>query len=94
MSTQTIAQYKGRDGNVRIFNALEGRDYIRHCGYIRVSEYMDARFVPLPDDVTVPAELERLDKAEAELRDKFQAALNQITTARNNLLALTQQVSA
>lgn len=57
--------------------------------YIRVSEYVDVEFPPLKGEEVVQKQLTALDKAEGELRGRFQAALNQIEQQRQELRALT-----
>lgn len=60
-------------------------------GYVRTSEYVDAEFQPLKSDQVVQQQLDALDKAEGELRNKFQAALNVLEQQRAELRAITHQ---
>lgn len=66
----------------------------KHSENVRVSEIVEVEFARLPPEVIVPAELRRLDAAEAELRNKFNEALSGLNTKRANLLALTHQAAA
>ena len=61
--------------------------------FVRITEVVEVDFPPLPPEVTVPAELAKIDAAEAELREKFQRALDGLTTRRANLRALTCEVA-
>lgn len=61
--------------------------------YVRVSEYLDIQFPALPAEEIVPAQMAALDKAEAELRAKFQEKLHEIAEQRAKLLALTHNPS-
>lgn len=59
--------------------------------YVRVSEYLDINFPPRAPEEIVPAQMAVLDKAEAELREKFAEKLNQIAEQRARLRAITWQ---
>lgn len=62
-------------------------------GYVRLSEYTEVTFVPLPDNIRVEAQLNLLNEQEQALRNRFQEKLNEIEFARGKLLALTNQVA-
>jgi len=61
--------------------------------YIRISEYIEVEFPPLADDSIVEKQLAALDKAEQQLRNKFQEALNGIERHREELRAITYQAA-
>jgi len=82
-----IALFKDQYGTRPLEEIFESYD-----GYSRVSEYVDIEFRILPPEVTVAAELKRLDKAEVKLREAFQEKLDEIETSRANLRALTHTV--
>lgn len=65
---------------------LEGADT-----YVRLSEYVDVEFPPRADEAVVDQHLEVLDRAESELRSKFQVALDSIEKQRAELRAITYQ---
>lgn len=87
-----IAKYIRPSGSGKyelIHDEKEGADFERHCGYIRTSEFVEVEFVPLKDDSIVEKKLAVLDKAETELRAKFQIALNGIEQQRQELRAIS-----
>lgn len=57
--------------------------------YVRTSEYVDVTFPPLAEKEVVAKQLSALDAAEAELRNKFQEALNGLDRRREELRAIT-----
>lgn len=63
-------------------------------GMIRTTEWEEVTFRPLPAETTIPPQLAALDKAEAELRGRFQEKLNELTNRRASLLALTHDSAA
>lgn len=87
-----LAQYKSESGYIHFFEADEFMS--ESTSYTRMSEIVEVEFKPLPPEVTVPAELARIDAAEAELRNKFNEKLSELNTRRANLQAITHQVSA
>ena len=89
-----IASYRTNDGRDMLYNDVEAPAFEKYCGYVRTTEFAEVELIPLPPEVTVPAELARIDAAEAELREKFQIALNGLTERRQNLRALTHVVTA
>lgn len=62
--------------------------------YIQISQWAEVPFEPLPAQEVVSAQLQALDGAESELRNKFEEKLSQINTARSELRALTHQVQS
>lgn len=90
-----IAKYISMSESGRKYESIqtekEGVELERVCGYVRVSEVVEVEFVPLKDDAVVEKQLAVLDKAESELRTKFQAALNGIEQQRQELRAITYQ---
>lgn len=57
--------------------------------YVRLTEFAEVEFRPLAGDEVVQKQLNALDRAEGELRNKFQAALNTIEQQRQELRAIT-----
>jgi hypothetical protein len=74
-----------------IQNENEGSDLERVCGYIRTTDFVEVDFVPLTDGSVVEKQLAVLDKAESELRTKFQAALNGLDQQRQELRAIAHK---
>lgn len=65
-------------------------DGLENCKeYVRTSEYVDVDFPPLESKEVVEKQLSALDAAEAELRSKFQDALNAIESHRQELRAIS-----
>lgn len=61
--------------------------------WVRLTEYLDVTFIPLPSDEVVAKQLRQLDDAEKELRLQFQGKMNELVDARSKLLSLTHEVS-
>jgi len=87
-----IAAFKmpGRDW-VTYYDEPMGASMVQHSGYVRISEFVDVTFPPLPVDVVVESQLTALASAEQELRNQFQTKLDQIQSERAKLLALTHE---
>lgn len=67
-------------------------DGLENCKeYVRTSEYVDVTFPPLESREIVEKQLAQLDAAEAEVRNRFQEALNAINSQRAELRAITYQ---
>lgn len=69
-------------------------DGLENCKeYVRTSEYVDVTFAfpPLESREIVEKQLAQLDAAEAEVRNRFQEALNAINSQRAELRAITYQ---
>lgn len=65
-------------------------DELEGCGdFVRITEYVDVEFPPLESARVVEKQLEALDKAEQEVRSKFEGALCQIERQRQELRAIT-----
>lgn len=85
---------------IAIFKNLEhGFETVHNDGlelsatYVRVTDYVDIDFPRLSDSVVVvEAQIAALNKAETELRSKFQHRLGEIDSARANLRAMTHTV--
>lgn len=60
-------------------------------GATRISEWVDVEFPPRKPEEIIPEQIAVLDKAEQELRAKFQQKLMEIAEQRGKLLALTHQ---
>lgn len=88
-----IAQFKTGPGisSTTIIDQRGGEGCIQYCGWVRISEYVEVDFQPLPADVVVEGQLKQIDAAEQELREKFQQKLNELTEARAKLQALTHE---
>lgn len=76
------------------YETVKGESYEEDSGFVRISEYVEVEFPPLSSGEVVQKQLEILDKAEGELRSKFQQALAGIQQSRQELLALTYQPAA
>ena len=87
-----LAQYKSGHNLTIVLQATDYQESYQDL--TRMSEIVEVEFKPLPPEVTVPAELARIDAAEAELRNKFNEKLSELNTRRANLQAITHQVSA
>lgn len=59
--------------------------------YVRLSEWTEVTFAPRPPEEYVHEQLSGLDRAEAELRQKFADKLAEVDEQRAKLLALTHQ---
>lgn len=86
-----ITMSEGRRGYEVIHTEKDGTDFERVCGYVRISDFVEVEFPPLKDEAIVEKQIASLDKAESELRAKFQAALNGIEQQRQELRAITYQ---
>lgn len=64
------------------------REKYEMSGYARVSEWIDVEFPPLTNDEVIQSALRSIDKAEQEVRKKFQAELDRFKNMRANLRAL------
>lgn len=73
------------------FECVQTEDFETIKGYIRLTEYVDVDFPPLRDDAVVEKHLKALDDAEADVRTRFQQALNEINNQRQELRAITYQ---
>lgn len=88
-----IAQFKMcASGGVTIASEESGEGCVTYAGWVRVSEYAEVEFNPLPPAVVVEGQLKQIDAAEQELREKFQKKLNELAEARAKLLSLTHEV--
>jgi hypothetical protein len=63
---------------------------LENCAdYVRVSEFVDIEFPPLESNEVIQRQLNALDRAENEVRAKFQDMLNSIEQQRAELRAIT-----
>ena len=76
-------------GSLYGWETVQGEGHEKLDRYIRISEYVVVEFPPLKGDEVVQKQLSALDKAEGELRGRFQAALGQIEQQRQELRAIT-----
>jgi hypothetical protein len=83
--------HSGQHKYESIQNEKEGSDLERLCGYVRISEFVEVEFAPLTDGSVVEKQLAALDKAESELRTKFQFALNGLEQQRQELRAIAHK---
>lgn len=89
-----VAQFRtDASGYRNVSEESTGEACITYSGWVRVSEYVEVTFPPLPPAVVVESQLKQIDAAEAELRLKFQEKLNQLADERAKLLSLTHEVS-
>lgn len=69
-----------------------GEDDARyHGGDIRISEFLDVRFNPMPQDELVRTAVAALDAAELKVRTDMQQQINEIRERKQQLLALTNE---
>lgn len=61
--------------------------------YVRVSDYVEVDFVPLPRDQQVQARLRALDAQEVEVRANAAQKLKDLADARAKLLSLTHETA-
>lgn len=59
-----------------------------HGDYVRLTEYVDVEFQRIKGDEVIEQQINILNRAETDLRNKFQEALNKIDRQRAELLAL------
>jgi hypothetical protein len=64
-----------------------------YCDTVRVSEWIEIDFPPLPDNEVVPQQLAALDRKQQELVREHLAALQKIADQRAKLLCLTHEVA-
>lgn len=80
-----IAQYK----NVAYDFECVSDDGLATCkDYVRLSEWVDVDFPPIPREETVKAELAILEEEANEIRAETQQRLNEIERRKQELLAL------
>lgn len=85
-----IALYKSMQfGWDYVFEVDEYRESDKN--YTRISEPLEVEFRSLPVADVVAKQLDAIDAAEVEARNKFQAALNALNDKRAELRALTVQ---
>jgi sugar-specific transcriptional regulator TrmB len=85
-----IAQVKISSGSTviteqHLCETMEGH------GWVRLTEYTEVEFVPLPPAEVVDKQLKQLDDAEQKLRENFQQKLNELAEERGKLRALTNE---
>ena len=61
------------------------------CNDIRISEWVEIEFPPLPLSVTVPAQIAALDREAKTLKQEFAERLHEIAERKASLLALTHE---
>jgi len=87
-----IAKFKrlgeGTTCSFETFGA-EGCFMESHAAYIRITEYAEVEFIPLCSEDVVQKQLNALDSAETEVRNRFQEALREIERQRQELRAIT-----
>ncbi len=86
-----IAQFKTSIKTIGIFEEQDGEGCVKHCGWGRLTEYIEVEFAPLSVDVVLGEQLKQLDAVEAELRNRFQEKLNELCSERAKLLSLTHE---
>lgn len=91
-----IAGFKtfGIDTHVSYADESTGEACIRFSGWVRLTEYAEVEFVPLPTSTVVEGQLKQLDVAEQELRNQFEKKLHELANERAKLLALSHDGSS
>jgi hypothetical protein len=86
-----IAKYQSVDMDYTFFSEdlYEGRS-----GYLRLTEFADVEFVPLPAADMVPRQIEILDNKIEAIQGRALAEINELKQKKQELLALTSGVSA
>lgn len=87
-----VAQLKTPMGNTAIMEEGTAR-MMERTGWVRLTEFTEIEFTPLPPAEVIEGQLKLIDAAEAELRAKFQEKLNQLANERRALLSLTHEVT-
>ena len=86
-----VAQYKDLEYG---YTTISDEGLSKCNSYVRITEYVDVAFRPLPAEVTVPAEVEALEKAKEAARQKYAEAAAKIDERISKLLAITHQPAA
>lgn len=60
-------------------------------GYVRLSEFVDVAFPPLPQDIQNAEEITQLDAAATKIRTEMGAKLHAIEARKAGLLCITDQ---
>lgn len=90
-----IATFNTGLGESQFISAEAGGEAcVKYSGWVRLSEYIEVEFPPLPAAVVVEGQLKQIDTAEQELREKFQQKLNELAEARAKLLSLTHEAQS
>jgi hypothetical protein len=89
-----IAQFKTGGHDFTMISTDAAEVSVKYSGWVRLTEYIEVEFTPLPPVVVVEGQLKQLDAAEAELRTKFQEKLNELDNERAKLLSLTHEVQS
>lgn len=59
--------------------------------YVRISEFAEVTFEKLHDDAVIRGCIDALDRSERQIRLEFQKKLDDLSTQKQNLLALTHK---
>ena len=86
-----VAEYKDLKYG---YNTISDDGLDRCKEYVRVSEFADVTFQPLPAEVTVPAEIEALEKTKEAASLAFLKIAKGIDDRISKLLAITHQPDA
>lgn len=84
-----VAVYWDGDTKFPCYIVFEGIPYGKE--YVRVSNFVDVYFEPLPAEELVANRLEALSHREQEVLAEFHKAMEEIKSDRQRLLALTHQ---
>lgn len=88
-----VAQLKTTMGATAIIE--EGMSkMMENSGWVRLTEFAEIEFTPLPPTEVVDKQLKQLDEAEAELRNKFQEKLNELANERAKLLSIGHEAAS
>lgn len=83
-----IAKFKSLDCGYETVhtNGLDGSD-----SYVRISEYVDVEFPPLPNDELIQGAVVALDRKREQVSEEFTRKLADIDRQKSELLAITHQ---
>ena len=73
------------------YETIDNKHFEKVSGYIRMSEYVDVEFPPLPDEEVIPLEIAALDKERDDELAKHLTKLENIAERKSKLLALPHQ---
>jgi hypothetical protein len=71
---------------------FEMKDWMENSdNYVRITDYLEVEFKPLPASVLVGKQLAAIDQEEARIRNEFQSKLDELNNMRGELRALTHK---
>jgi hypothetical protein len=83
-----IAVFKSIDHD---FSMVRPEQDEKYTDMVRMTHYVEVEFVQRSAEEYVPAQVESIDKQIATITTKFTQELNELTTRKQDLLALTDE---